>query len=275
MRRKRNSFGAAHVSHCCYDNTLITSTLNQKDHVCQAGAAGFIVNTLTLYCGFQGTRYEYYLPVAHLGPPTGAQVVQQLAREVDGLTPRVVEAALAVRTDPGNREAQERLDALRKDWADRVQLLTEAIDDIIDLEDFLAVSGGCGQGIDCPGIITAHKYTPSHTLSHTLTHARPLTLHVEANILRDMSRCRRAINDGQWEELASIVHRIAAKSRRMVDVAQSRLGGMASPEPSVTRLQKGGRGSRPVVTWCLRLCSHTTPFLLLQPFLAWLPGQQS
>lgn len=76
---------------------------------------------------------------------TGAHLIQQLAREVDGLTPLVVQAALAVRRDPGNAAARERLDGLRRDWADRVQQLTGAIDDIIDLVDFLAVSGGRGQ----------------------------------------------------------------------------------------------------------------------------------
>ena len=111
---------------------------------------------------------------------------------------------------------------------------------------------------NCTGIIAAtHTHTP-HIC--TPSHIHPLhTVYIEATILRDMSRCRRAINDGQWEELASTVHGIAAKARRVVEVARSKLGGVASPEASVTRLEKGGRGSQPGVIQCLRLCSHSTP----------------
>lgn len=55
--------------------------------------------------------------------------------------PRVVEAALALKKAPGDVPAKSRLDAARKEWAEKVQQLTAAIDDIIDPEDFITVSG--------------------------------------------------------------------------------------------------------------------------------------
>lgn len=55
--------------------------------------------------------------------------------------PQVVEAAIALKKAPGDTTATSRLDAARKEWANKVQQLTAAIDDIIDPEDFMAVSG--------------------------------------------------------------------------------------------------------------------------------------
>ncbi len=77
-----------------------------------------------------------YIPV-----PTGVKTIKVLASSVDKLTPRVVEAVLEVRREPTNQMAHEQLEAVRREWAEKVQELTGAIDDIIDPEDFMAVSG--------------------------------------------------------------------------------------------------------------------------------------
>ena len=55
----------------------------------------------------------------------------------------VVEKAERVSRSPGDRQAKEELDALRHQWASKVQELTRVIDDIIDPEDFMVQSGGC------------------------------------------------------------------------------------------------------------------------------------
>lgn len=68
-------------------------------------------------------------------------MIKELANEIDKMTPQVVDAALAVRKETSNRSAQEHLNTLRREWAGKVQQLTRAIDDIIDPEDFMAVSG--------------------------------------------------------------------------------------------------------------------------------------
>lgn len=72
---------------------------------------------------------------------TGVKTIKVLANSVDKLTPRVVEAVLEVRKDPTNQLAHNELDAVRQEWAGKVKELTGAIDDIIDPEDFMAVSG--------------------------------------------------------------------------------------------------------------------------------------
>ena len=68
-------------------------------------------------------------------------MIKVLADSVDKLTPRVVKAAMSVRRDPTDRQSQKQLDSVRREWAEKVQQLTAAIDDIIDPEDFMAVSG--------------------------------------------------------------------------------------------------------------------------------------
>lgn len=68
-------------------------------------------------------------------------LIKDFADEVDTLTSQVVAAALNVRKTPGNRDARDKLDSLRHSWASKVQDLTGAIDDVIDPEDFVTISG--------------------------------------------------------------------------------------------------------------------------------------
>lgn len=71
----------------------------------------------------------------------GVSLIKDLADEVDSMTSDVVSAALDVRRTPGSKEAREKLDSLRQSWASKVQELTTAIDDVIDPEDFVTISG--------------------------------------------------------------------------------------------------------------------------------------
>ena len=71
----------------------------------------------------------------------GVSLIKDLADEVDSMTSEVVSAALDVRRTPGSKEAREKLDFLRQSWAYKVQELTAAIDDVIDPEDFVTISG--------------------------------------------------------------------------------------------------------------------------------------
>ena len=74
-------------------------------------------------------------------PHAGVSLIKDLADEVDSMTSDVVSAALDVRRTPGSKEAREKLDSLRQSWASKVQELTTAIDDVIDPEDFVTISG--------------------------------------------------------------------------------------------------------------------------------------
>lgn len=79
--------------------------------------------------------------IACSGMLIGINLIKDLANEIDGLTTSVVEKALNVSSNPGDQQLKEELDALRQEWAGKVQELTRVIDDIIDPEDFMAQSG--------------------------------------------------------------------------------------------------------------------------------------
>lgn len=88
----------------------------------------------------------------------GVQLITELAGQVDQVMPQVVEAAIALKKAPGDVTATSKLDAARKEWAKKVQQLTAAIDDIIDPEDFMAVSG-------TPCILCLHIHSSSSSTS--------------------------------------------------------------------------------------------------------------
>ena len=76
-------------------------------------------------------------------------LIKDLADEVDNMTSEVVSAALDVRKSPGNKEMREKLDSMRATWASKVQELTGAIDDVIDPEDFVTISGKLDKVLKC------------------------------------------------------------------------------------------------------------------------------
>ena len=84
-----------------------------------------------------------YIPHTHTHTHTGVQAITELARQVDEAVPKVVEAAVALKRAPPEdlMAAKASLDSAWREWADKVQQLTAATDDIVDPEDFLAVSG--------------------------------------------------------------------------------------------------------------------------------------
>ena len=126
---------AAHFTHSVSDMT------NHHIHYEPEGSAGlqqpfiFIHTTDNNSCGLQ--QCNEYCNLAY----TGVQLINELANQVDEVIPKVVEAARAVKKAPNDATAKDRLETARKEWADKVQQLTAATDDIIDPEDFIAVSG--------------------------------------------------------------------------------------------------------------------------------------
>lgn len=86
------------------------------------------------------------------GDVEGISIIQHTADQLEKLAPEVSDAAFLLCSDPDSKTAQENMDAFRKLWLDRVNLLTMAIDSITTLDDFLAVSEAhivedCNEGI--------------------------------------------------------------------------------------------------------------------------------
>ncbi|CAG9759441.1 unnamed protein product [Ceutorhynchus assimilis] len=70
----------------------------------------------------------------------GVKMVRYAAAQIDSLCPEVINAARILAARPRSKVAQENMDAFRLTWENQVRILTDAIDDITTVDDFLAVS---------------------------------------------------------------------------------------------------------------------------------------
>jgi len=71
----------------------------------------------------------------------GIKMVRMAASQIELLCPQVVNAARVLTARPRSKVALENMDVFKSAWERQVKLLTEAIDDITTIDDFLAVSG--------------------------------------------------------------------------------------------------------------------------------------
>lgn len=70
----------------------------------------------------------------------GVKMVRYAAMQVEKLAPQVVNAARLLAARPDSKPAQENMEAFKEAWEERVRVLTLAVDSIVTLDDFLAVS---------------------------------------------------------------------------------------------------------------------------------------
>lgn len=70
----------------------------------------------------------------------GVKMVRYAAAQIETLCPQVINAALILAARPNSKVAQENMDSYRQAWENQVRILTEAVDDITTIDDFLAVS---------------------------------------------------------------------------------------------------------------------------------------
>ncbi|KAG3266974.1 catenin alpha 2 [Ictidomys tridecemlineatus] len=71
----------------------------------------------------------------------GVKLVRMAATQIDSLCPQVINAALTLAARPQSKVAQDNMDVFKDQWEKQVRVLTEAVDDITSVDDFLSVSG--------------------------------------------------------------------------------------------------------------------------------------
>lgn len=71
----------------------------------------------------------------------GIKMVRIAAYQVESLCPQVINAARVLTLRPRSKVALENMDVFKDAWEKQVRLLTEAVDDITTIDDFLAVTG--------------------------------------------------------------------------------------------------------------------------------------
>ncbi|OQR71434.1 catenin alpha-like [Tropilaelaps mercedesae] len=115
----------------------------------------------------------------------GVKMVRHAAQHIEQLCPQVVNAARILASRPSSKVAQENVEAFRTAWENQVRLLTEAVDDITTIDDFLAVS--------------------------------------ENHILEDVNKCVLALQEGDGVSLDRVAGAIRSRAARVAAVVASEM----------------------------------------------------
>lgn len=115
----------------------------------------------------------------------GVKMVRLAAREIEKLCPQVINAARVLAARPRSKVAQENMDVFKDAWENQVRLLTDAVDDITTIDDFLAVS--------------------------------------ESHILEDVNRCVFALQEGDADTLDRTAGAIRGRSARVCNVVSAEM----------------------------------------------------
>lgn len=75
------------------------------------------------------------------GNEDGVKMVRYAAAQIETLCPQVINAARILAARPHSKVALENMEVFKDAWESQVRILTEAVDDITTIDDFLAVSG--------------------------------------------------------------------------------------------------------------------------------------
>ncbi|XP_072013158.1 catenin alpha-2-like isoform X2 [Amphiura filiformis] len=115
----------------------------------------------------------------------GVKMVRMAAAHIETLCPQVINAARTLSARPRSKAAQENMDVFKDQWETQVRLLTEAVDDITTIDDFLAVS--------------------------------------ESHILEDVNKCVMALQEGDADSLDRTAGAIRGRSARICSVVESEM----------------------------------------------------
>ncbi|KAH8378854.1 hypothetical protein KR009_001782 [Drosophila setifemur] len=115
----------------------------------------------------------------------GVKMVRYAAAQIESLCPQVINAASILTVRPNSKVAQENMTTYRQAWEVQVRILTEAVDDITTIDDFLAVS--------------------------------------ENHILEDVNKCVMALQVGDARDLRTTAGAIQGRSSRVCNVVEAEM----------------------------------------------------
>ncbi|XP_032850438.1 catenin alpha-3 [Tyto alba] len=138
LRRQLRKAIIDHISDSFLDTTvpllvLIEAAKNGRDKEIKEYAAIFrehtrrLVEVANLACSLSTNE-------------DGMKIVQMAAIHIETLCPQVINAALALAARPKSQVVKNNMEMYRSTWENHVHILTEAVDDITSIDDFLAVS---------------------------------------------------------------------------------------------------------------------------------------
>ncbi|RWS14752.1 alpha-catenin-like protein [Dinothrombium tinctorium] len=115
----------------------------------------------------------------------GVKMVRFAALQIENLCPQVINAARILAARPKSKVALENMEAFREAWENQVRILTESVDDITTIDDFLAVS--------------------------------------ENHILEDVNKCVLALQEGDGDTLDRTAGAIRGRSARVCNVVTAEM----------------------------------------------------
>ncbi|XP_030308957.1 catenin alpha-3 [Calypte anna] len=138
LRRQLRKAIIDHISDSFLDTTvpllvLIEAAKNGRDKEIKEYAAIFrehtsrLVEVANLACSLSTNE-------------DGVKIVQTAANHIETLCPQVINAALALAARPKSQVVKNNMEMYRSTWENHIHVLTEAVDDITSIDDFLAVS---------------------------------------------------------------------------------------------------------------------------------------
>nr|XP_020853878.1 catenin alpha-3 isoform X4 [Phascolarctos cinereus] len=138
LRRQLRKAIIDHVSDSFLDTTvpllvLIEAAKNGREKEMKEYAAIFrehtnrLVEVANLACSLSANE-------------DGIKIVKTAASHMETLCPQVINAALALTARPKSQAVKSNMDMYKRLWENHIHVLTEAVDDITSIDDFLAVS---------------------------------------------------------------------------------------------------------------------------------------
>lgn len=115
----------------------------------------------------------------------GVKMVRFAASQIENICPQVINAARILAARPKSKVAQENMNSFRDAWDNHVRILTEAVDDITTIDDFLSVS--------------------------------------ESHILEDVNKCVLALQEGDADTLDRTAGAIRGRSARVCNVVTAEM----------------------------------------------------
>lgn len=117
--------------------------------------------------------------------PEKVKMVRLAAKRLQNLCPQVINAARTLAARPHSKVARENMDVFKEAWEQQLQVLTEAVDDITGIEDFLATT--------------------------------------EAHILEDVNKCVQALQERDPENVDRTAGQIRGRTARLEDVVTAEM----------------------------------------------------
>ncbi|XP_072807663.1 catenin alpha-2 isoform X2 [Vicugna pacos] len=134
---------------------------------------------------FSGTLQVANLACSISNNEEGVKLVRMAATQIDSLCPQVINAALTLAARPQSKVAQDNMDVFKDQWEKQVRVLTEAVDDITSVDDFLSVS--------------------------------------ENHILEDVNKCVIALQEGDVDTLDRTAGAIRGRAARVIHIINAEM----------------------------------------------------